>query len=422
MARPKRKRQHGSGQVVQPSTPGGTWGIRYRDGARRTYRGGFPSRDMAEAVLKKVAGDMVMGRAGLPPDPRSFPTLSEEAKDWLERRKLTHRAWLDDRIRWTKHLEPHFGHLRPAEVDAAGIRRFIEAKRASEVRPGKAMNPATVGACVRLLSTFFSDLCERSRQTGVSVNPVRSLPRSTRRLTRPTHDPRQTPFLRSLEDVRRVYQALPEGAIRVAFAIGAFGGLRPGEVLGLEWRDLDLERRLLSVERQVHESKIGPLKDDEARQVPVQDSLAPILAAWKLETGGDGLMLRTTRQKGGGRRRRLDGTPGAAPTFIRPHTLHKALRAALQACDLGQITWYQATRHTFASQWVMANGSMEKLAAILGHSSTEVTRRYAHLRTDLFGDKERSLLSVDLGRGPGKVVSLDLGQDLGNTQHAVAAK
>ncbi len=416
MAKRLRKRQHGSGQLIPPSVPGGTWAIRYRDGSRRKFHGGFSSKEMAEAVLKRVGGDIVMGRAGLPPDPRTFPTLTEEASAWLLRRKATHRAYASDRTRWNKHLAPMFGHLRPSEVDAAGIRWFVEAK----LKEG--LNPSTVRACVRLLSTFFSDLSERSRETGVSVNPVRALPRSTRRLYRPTHDPRQTPFIESLENVGRVFRAIPPGPIRVAFAIGAFAGLRPGEVLGLEWRDVDLERGLLSVERQVHESKIGPLKDDEMRKVPILEPLAPVLAAWKLETGGEGLLLKTTRLRGGGKRRKLDGTPGSAPRFIRPHTLHKYLRAAFLACEMEPLTWYQATRHTFASQWVMADGSMEKLAAVLGHSSTEVTKHYAHLRPDLFGDAERSLLRVDLGRAGGKVVQLPAGQGLDSEKQVESRK
>jgi len=43
------------------------------------------------------------------------------------------------------------------------------------------------------------------------------------------------------------------------------------------------------------------------------------------------------------------------------------------------VTWYQVTRHTFASQCVMAGGSIEKLKEILGHYSVVVTERYAHL-------------------------------------------
>jgi hypothetical protein len=119
---------------------------------------------------------------------------------------------------------------------------------------------------------------------------------------------------------------------------------------------------------QVQESKLGPLKDDEARTVPIQEAPLPVLTACKLKSGGTGLLSRPDRP---GRRAGRKSTPS---TFMRPHTLHARLRAALKACDLPtDLTWYQCTRHTFASQWGMANGSIEKLAAVLGHSSTEVS-------------------------------------------------
>jgi hypothetical protein len=43
------------------------------------------------------------------------------------------------------------------------------------------------------------------------------------------------------------------------------------------------------------------------------------------------------------------------------HTPHKHLKKALAACGLPDITWYNATRHTFASQWAMAGNPIEVL-------------------------------------------------------------
>lgn len=58
------------------------------------------------------------------------------------------------------------------------------------------------------------------------------------------------------------------------------------------------------------------------------------------------------------------------------------LKGAMKAAKMQPLTWYQATRHTFASQWVMHERPIEKLAQTLGHGSTWVTERYAHLRDD----------------------------------------
>ncbi len=57
------------------------------------------------------------------------------------------------------------------------------------------------------------------------------------------------------------------------------------------------------------------------------------------------------------------GKAGRPPSFMRSSAL----------------TGYQATRHTFASQWVLAGGSIEKLKEIMGHISVIVTEQYAHL-------------------------------------------
>ena len=66
--------------------------------------------------------------------------------------------------------------------------------------------------------------------------------------------------------------------------------------------------------------------------------------------------------------------------------LRIAARSVGFACKLPEVlTWYQCTRPTFASQWIMDNGSMEKLATVLGHSSTEVRRRLpARVRPGIF--------------------------------------
>jgi integrase len=371
MARRRRKRAYGAGQVVPPRVPGGPWLIRWREGARRRSKGGFATRELAERVLAKIAGDAAVGRAGLPADPRSAPTLAVLAEQFLDRRDLTHRAAGCDRYRWNKHLKPHFGHLKPGEVDQAAIRTFAEVKLAEGLAAG------TVRVVIALLSGLFTDLVE---QGVAQVNPAKGLPRSTRRLIKPTHDPRTTPFIEKLADVRRIYLALPE-PLNVAYAIGAFAGLRTGEVLALKWSHVDLDARRIHVREQV----TGQLKDKDSRMVPVLDALYPVLVAWKLKSGGAGLVVPPMRADG----KKVDKlTPG---NYLRP----VLDRLGLSRPGLG---WYQATRHTFASQWVLAGGSIEKLKEMLGHYSVVVTERYTHLRVDLFDKRDFSLLPLDASR------------------------
>lgn len=79
--------------------------------------------------------------------------------------------------------------------------------------------------------------------------------------------------------------------------------------------------------------------------MPIQDALLPLLKAWHLRAGGSGQVVPPMR---GGRRRRCD-----------EHTIGKKLREALERLEMPRITWYQATRHTFASQWALGGGTIE---------------------------------------------------------------
>jgi integrase len=392
MARKPRKRPHGQGTIWNQ---GGTWWIRWREGGtRRTAK--FPNRDMAERVLAKIVVDVAANRNGLAAHgiattrAADLPTLSELAKPWIARREKTHRSWRDDRNRWNKHLEPFLGKCKPNAVNPAMIRRLVETKLEA------GLSSTTVGHLVRLLSTFFTDVVE---QGFVHANPARGLPRATRRLIRNAHDPKQTPFIEKHEDIRRVFLAL-EQPYATLFAVGALAGLRPGEILSLEWGDIDLDTRRLLVQRQVRHGRVGPPKSGKPRLVPIIEPLARILAEWKLATGGAGQLFRPANPRQGGH--------AASPArFLGLPGVYTHLRKALKVAGLPEtLTLYECTRHTYGAQHVMGGGSLATLREVLGHSSVQVTERYGHLRADLFKAADLLKVTLDLSRPGGEVIDL----------------
>jgi hypothetical protein len=190
------------------------------ESGERRYAHGFTSKDQAEKVRSLNAANLAAGRGGLPKPKGPGKTLAALAEEWLERRDATHRAARDDRHRWTNHLEPLVGDLEPDAVDTGILRKIVERKLAEKLAP------ATVLLLMRLLSTFYTDLIEQGHAT---KNPARMLPRSTKRLIRPSHDPKTTPFVERRADIVRIFKALPEPG-NVAYAIGALAGLRTGEM------------------------------------------------------------------------------------------------------------------------------------------------------------------------------------------------
>lgn len=393
---PMPKRRWGSGELVPPSRPGGFWGIRWRESGRKFRKGKYPTRELAARALDKKRGDLAALASGLPVDPRGLPRLEPLAVEWLARRAHTHPAsHRHERLRWEQHLSPAFGASRAGEVTIAAIRAFAEERR----RAG--FDPATVRLMIRQMSAMFADLVERPTETGALVNPFRGLPRTLRALFRPTHDPRLVPYVESLEAVGRLLAAMPLPE-RAGYALGVLSGLRPGEILAQAWSDVDLDARRLVVREQVQRGKLTPLKDKEARILPVSSSLLPILAELRLATGGKGLLFPPANP---GRR---SGPKLLPARFMRPHRLAAALVAAARATGQREIEgwdkpFYQASRHTFASHYVRGGGSLESLAVLLGHSSTEVTKRYAHLRPDHLTTADVDRVAVDLAPRMGQV-------------------
>ncbi len=171
MARRKSRRQRGRGELFKE---GAGWAVRWMEGGKRTYKGGFPTREDAQRVLDKVMGEIALGRAGMPPDQRGVPPLSTFSKAFIDARKRTHRAGAEDSSRWDKHLAPFFGHLRPSEVDAARIKAFIDAKLAD------GLNPATIRILVSLLSSLMTDLVEQGKAPSnpATTTPANAIPSS----------------------------------------------------------------------------------------------------------------------------------------------------------------------------------------------------------------------------------------------------
>jgi len=386
MAKRRRKGEYGKGTVYYRADRG-TWSISYRIDGKRVSESGFETEKDAKDALAMNLGDVAAGKKETETKLASDP-LNVYAKTWLADRKATHRSAYDDANRWQNHFEKTLGRKKPNEVTVAVLKDFIAAKR----RTG--LSTTTVNLLVRLLSTLYTDLVEAG---AADANPCRQLSKKTRSTyLKAAHDPKRTPFLESMEDVIRVYQALRAKAptVAAAYAIGALAGLRTSEVRALRWSDIDLQRGSIHVQVQVERrkgrdasmwSKDGTqqLKDGESRVVPIQPSLASVLLAWQEFAGAEGLVCPPLRA---GRRRFLDD-----------HTMNAYLRDVLKELKLAKdgLSWYEATRHTMASHFVMAGGSLETLQRILGHSTVLVTERYAHLRPGYFTIADRNRLTAD---------------------------
>jgi integrase len=150
-------------------------------------------------------------------------------------------------------------------------------------------------------------------------------------------------------------------------AVALYAGLRKGELFGLRWCDVNLERGQLTVARSYTKAP----KSGKPRHLPINPELAPILRAWRdaCPATDEGLVFPV-----------LDPCDGyrmgdrSDMLLIEHH-----LRAA--SCHVPFRPWH-ALRHTFASHFMMAGGNILTLQKLLGHASLDMTLIYAHLAPD----------------------------------------
>lgn len=187
--------------------------------------------------------------------------------------------------------------------------------------------------------------------------------------------------------------AEPEGPMTYALiATAIYTGARAGELAGLRWDDVDFNRRLITIQRSFE----GPTKADDVRHVPIVDALLPILREWRLRNP-----LKWVFPNEWGR---MIGPSSR----VFQESFHRILtRAGFPKVERNgrsrPYLRFHDLRHTFASQWMMKGGDLFRLQKVLGHKSTQMTQRYAHLAPDAFAE---DYARFGPARAPGVVATL----------------
>ena len=272
-------------------------------------------------------------------------------------------------------LDP--GDVKPTDVDPLAVRSFLaamtERQRKGEEERGK-YDKRSQGRALSAVRSLFRYAC---REGILAANPAQGV----RTPKVPKHLPRH---LRPGE-IETLIEAPGEGSGPLALRDRAIlellyaTGLRVGELVGLDWRAIDSQARVLRV--------IG--KGGKERMVPfgrpAAQALSEWLAVWEtVRSGGDlasvepdaepvFLNHRSGRLTDRSVRRVIDRwvTQAAVVRGVHPHTL----------------------RHTFATHLLENGADLRTIQELLGHSSLSTTQKYTHLEVD-------HLLSVYRGAHP----------------------
>ena len=157
-------------------------------------------------------------------------------------------------------------------------------------------------------------------------------------------------------------------------------GLRTGELVGLEWRHVDFENRVLTIEQsmeyryKVGEWRLGPTKSLSGnRTIPLTDEAIRILKAQKEKN------------------KKIREIPEEWKEFIFLSRKGEPVKnstydtALFKICDKVGIDRFSmhVLRHTFATRCIEAGMRPKTLQKLLGHSSIQITMNlYVHVTED----------------------------------------
>ncbi len=250
------------------------------------------------------------------------------------------------RALYATHLERFLRSVgdRPIdEMKPAVVRKFMADLRRRDGRPYSA---AYLDQVYRTLHTFFEWLV---RERILTANPMAHV-------RRPKVPKRKSPRL-TLEEVKRVIEAV-KGTVHAARNLAIVclmldSGLRRGEVLALQVRDVDLEKGVVRV--------FG--KGGKERDVPIGPTTAEALRAYLAvrPTSASPVLFLTA-----------EGKP------LKKDGLQSLMYRLKVKANLPQLRCH-LLRHTFANHFISAGGSLRKLQKILGPASIRTT---AEIYTD----------------------------------------
>jgi integrase len=323
--------------LVERIPDSGIWWIRWTDhaGKRHLEKVGRRGDALAliakrrhETILRKKIPEYLNGRAA---------TFGDLARDALTHSRETNgersTAELELKLRI---IGERFNSVSADEITKSGIQQWL-----LEQGEERDWSPATRNRYHSAFSLVFRVAGENGK---LDHNPAARLKRKAE------HNDRIR-FLSGDEEERLL------GTLREfwpqyvpAFLISIHTGMRAGEQFGLRWSDVSLERKLITL----HRTKTG-----KTRHIPLNTvALVAFSGLCSKEETRKEIFLNT------------EGNPLRGPRdWFEP---------ALLKAKIADYTWH-CNRHTFASRLVMAGVDIRTVAQLLGHSTIQMTMRYAHL-------------------------------------------
>ncbi|WP_327301722.1 site-specific integrase [Streptomyces goshikiensis] len=350
-----------------------------------------------EEALAKLTEKIATSNRGVPV-PSAQGSVSAYLTYWLET-VAVHQLRENTHTRYTacvnQHLIPGLGKKKLAKLTAKDVRTWLNQLRttcqccARSIAAGR-LQPrcCAAGACCSkrlspltlayIHSVLKSALEHAVREEEITRNVARNVRTGTPR-------PRRfEPF--TADEARQFLDAVRNDRLHALYELALRTGLRKGELLGLQWEDLDIQKGTASIRRTLQRTQTGGLTSlptktrASERRIALPGecihSLKEHREAWEGE--------REAAAEGWKDNGLVFSTQAGGP--IDPANLNRHFRALLDRAGLRRIRFHDL-RHSTATLLLEQGVELVVIKELLGHAHIGVTATvYAHVRLRLQRD------------------------------------
>lgn len=296
------------------------------------------------------------------------------AEQWFEEyAKLNLRNTSYERMRQlTVRVYPAIGHLRLDKITSRHIQQFINdlALNGKNLKNGRPLSRKTAVHHLSFISDVFNYAVKMEMLTD---NPCK-------RVTVPKGEKKEKDIY-TLEEVAHLFQLLETAPLKYCtfFTLAIYSGFRRGEMLGLEWKDIDWDNCVISVRRTSNYTVSKGIYTDTTKTKKSQRSLKfpqcvmDLLREYKAEQDEEREKLGTKWQEYDRLFVKWDGRPMNNNT---PYFWLKEFCEAnnFRFCDIHSL------RHFYASALINKGVDAAAVSGALGHSTiTTTTSIYCHV-------------------------------------------
>ncbi len=342
----------------------GTWWVFIDHQGKRKAKKIGPDKSVAVEVARKLEARLVLGDFRIDGNSgQHFPLFKEYAQNWLNtyiktaRRQSTYERYRDA---LTKHVVPVLGKRPINEIRRGEIRNLLMALHA------KGLSRSFIGI---VYATISGPLAFALDEELIAANPIIGL---TKRLNGKSDDNSTVGFL-TAEEVA-LFLRISHESFReyFPFFLTAFRtGMRLGELLGLQWGDVDWNGKFIEVRRSYKIGRFGPTKTGKTRRVDASDQLLATLRELLVKRRGEAL----ARGKG----EIVPAIFHRNEQQLEQNFIRRIFKRILVKAGIREIRFHDI-RHTYASLLLSNGESPVYVKEQLGHTSIQMTVDiYGHL-------------------------------------------